>query len=103
MNYLFVHQNFPGQYRHVVRHLTSQPGNQVYFLTQPNENGMLGVRKITYPKDERGPINCHAYAVELDRAIHIGATVADTCRHCASRVLSPISSSATAAGAKRCS
>ena len=80
MNYLFVHQNFPGQYRHVVRHLTSQPGNQVYFLTQPNENGMPGVRKITYPKDERGPINCHAYAVELDRAIHIGATVADTCR-----------------------
>jgi glycosyltransferase involved in cell wall biosynthesis len=81
MNYLFIHQNFPGQYRHVVRHLVSQPGNQICFITQPNENGMAGVHKITYPKDQRGLINCHAYAVELDRAIHCGATVADTCRN----------------------
>ena len=80
MKYLFIHQNLPGQYRHLVRHLASQPGNAVYFITQPNDNGMPGVHKITYPKDQRGPINCHAYAVELDRAIHIGATVADVCR-----------------------
>jgi glycosyltransferase involved in cell wall biosynthesis len=80
VNYLFIHQNFPGQYRHVVHHLASQPGNKIYFITQPNDNAMPGVHKITYPKDQRGQINCHAYAVELDRAIYIGATVADTCR-----------------------
>jgi glycosyltransferase involved in cell wall biosynthesis len=80
MNYLFIHQNFPGQYRHVVRHLASEPSNQIYFITQPNDNAMPGVLKITYPKDQRGHINCHAYAVELDRAIHYGAIVADTCR-----------------------
>jgi glycosyltransferase involved in cell wall biosynthesis len=80
MNYLFIHQNFPGQYRHVVHHLASKPGNQVYFITQPNENAMSGVHKVTYPNDRRGPINCHAYAVELDRAIYIGATVAEVCR-----------------------
>src|SRR5262245_2255137 len=27
--YLFVHQNFPGQYRHVAAHLAAQPGNKV--------------------------------------------------------------------------
>ena len=80
MNYLFIHQNLPGQYRHLVRHLASRPGNQIYFITQPNENSMSGVHKIIYPKDQRGPVNCHAYAVELDRAIYTGATVADTCR-----------------------
>lgn len=80
MNYLFIHQNFPGQYRHVVRHLASRPGNQIYFITQPNENSMSGVYKVTYPKDARGPVNCHAYAVEIDRAIYTGATVADVCR-----------------------
>jgi glycosyltransferase involved in cell wall biosynthesis len=80
MNYLFIHQNFPAQYRHVVRHLASQRGNQIYFITQPNDNALPGVRKVTYPKDARGPVNCHAYAVEIDRAIHTGATVADTCR-----------------------
>src|SRR5450631_4499710 len=80
MYYLFIHQNFPGQYRHVVRHLANQRGNRVYFITQPNENAMVGVTKVTYPKDERGPINCHAYSVEIDRAIHVGATVAGVCR-----------------------
>jgi glycosyltransferase involved in cell wall biosynthesis len=80
MNYLFIHQNFPAQYRHVVRYLADQPGNLVYFITQPNENSMAGVYKISYPKDKRGPVNCHAYAVEIDRAIHTGASVAEICR-----------------------
>jgi glycosyltransferase involved in cell wall biosynthesis len=89
MNYLFIHQNFPAQYRHVVRHLADQPGNQVYFITQPNENEMPGVQKVTYPKDQRGPINCHAYAAEIDRAIHTGATVAGVCRELADNGFRP--------------
>src|ERR1700722_8099485 len=80
MLYLFIHQNFPAQYRPIVRHLASQPHNRVYFITQPNENAMAGVTKVTYPKDERGPINCHAYTLEVDRAIYTGATVAAVCR-----------------------
>lgn len=80
MNYLFIHQNFPAQYKHVVQHLASQRGNQVYFITQPNENAMSGVHKVTYPKDQRGPVHCHAFTAELDRAIFTGASVADVCR-----------------------
>jgi glycosyltransferase involved in cell wall biosynthesis len=79
-NFLFIHQNFPAQYRHVVQHLAALKGNDVRFITQPNENAISGVKKVTYPKDERGAINCHAYSLEIDRAIHTGATVADTCR-----------------------
>jgi len=80
MKYLFIHQNFPAQYRHVVRHLADQPDNEIYFITQPNENVMPGVHKVTYAKDPRGTVNCHTYAAEIDRAIHTGATVADVCR-----------------------
>jgi glycosyltransferase involved in cell wall biosynthesis len=80
MNYLFIHQNFPAQYVHLLRHLADQPGNQLYFITQPNANTMSGVQKITYPKDERDRINCHAYSVEIDRAIYAAASVADKCR-----------------------
>ncbi len=80
MNYLFIHQNFPAQYRHVVRLLASKRGNRIYFITQPNDNAMVGVTKITYPKDDRGLVNCHAYSVEVDRAIHNGAAVAAVCR-----------------------
>ena len=79
-NYLFIHQNFPAQYRHVVQHLASHKGNDVRFITQPNDNVMSGVTKVTYPKDERGAINCHAYSVEIDRAIYAGAAVAEVCR-----------------------
>jgi len=89
MNYLFIHQNFPAQYRHVARHLADQPGNQVTFITQPNENEMPGVRKVTYARDQRGPINCHAYAADIDRAIHTGATVAGVCRALAEQGLKP--------------
>lgn len=80
MNYLFIHQNFPAQYRHVVRKLANQRRNKVYFITQRNENSMAGVYKVMYATDKRGLINCHAYSAELDRAIHTGATVADVCR-----------------------
>ena len=80
MNYLFVHQNFPAQYLHLVRHLARKPGNQICFITQPNDNSIAGVRKITYPKDERKRINCHAYSVEIDRAIYAAANVAEVCR-----------------------
>jgi glycosyltransferase involved in cell wall biosynthesis len=80
VNYLFIHQNFPGQYRHLVRHLIQQPGNHVCFITQPNDNLIAGVHKITYPKDQRGHIHCHANAAELERAIYTGSRVADTCR-----------------------
>jgi len=80
MNYLFIHQNFPAQYRHIVRHLVSRRGNQVYFITQPNDNAMPGVNKITYPRDSRGHVNCHAYSLEIDRAIYAAASVADVCR-----------------------
>jgi glycosyltransferase involved in cell wall biosynthesis len=80
MNYLFIHQNFPGQYRQLAAHLAAQPANTVHFVTQQNQNTLSNVNKITYPKDARGPINCHAYSAELDNAINTGAAVANTCR-----------------------
>jgi glycosyltransferase involved in cell wall biosynthesis len=80
VNYLFVHQNFPGQYRHIVQHLSQDRRNRIFFITQPNDNVMDRVNKIIYPKDERTHVNCHAYAVELERAIHTGAAVAEVCK-----------------------
>jgi len=79
VKYLFIHQNFPGQYRHIVRHLANRAQNDVRFITQPNDNAMPGVAKIVYPGDQRTSINCHKYAIEVDRAIHTGATVAEVC------------------------
>jgi glycosyltransferase involved in cell wall biosynthesis len=89
VNYLFIHQNFPGQYRHIAAHLASRRGNQVYFMTQPNHNSIPGIYKVTYTREQRGSINCHAYSVELDRAISTGAAAADACRSLRSQGFSP--------------
>src|SRR5262249_39139250 len=89
MNYLFIYQNFSAQYIYVVRHLPSQPGNSIYFISHPNANSMAGVHKITYPKDERERVNCHAYSVEFDRAIYAAANVADLCRELRSKGFRP--------------
>ena len=79
MNYLFVHQNFPGQYQHLVAHLVAQ-GHRVVFLTQANSNEMRGVEKLVYPGDARGPLTCHPYTVEFDRAVVVGLATADAAR-----------------------
>jgi hypothetical protein len=48
MKVLFVHQNFPGQYLHVARHLDSLPGNEVVFITQRTDADLPGVEKHVY-------------------------------------------------------
>jgi glycosyltransferase involved in cell wall biosynthesis len=83
MNVLFLHQNFPGQYLHVARHLADQGGHRVRFLTQPNDNHMAGIEKIPYRVEARIPADCHPFTVEIDRAITTGSAVADACNRLA--------------------
>jgi glycosyltransferase involved in cell wall biosynthesis len=53
MRYLFVHQNFPAQFLHLVRHLLRQQRHDVLFISEPNSNVMPGVRRITYSLREQ--------------------------------------------------
>ena len=47
MKFLFIHQNMPGQYVHIARHL-AQSGHEVSFITQPRAAQIAGVRKLEY-------------------------------------------------------
>jgi glycosyltransferase involved in cell wall biosynthesis len=78
MKFLFIHQNFPGQYVHVVRHL-ARTGHQVSFITQPGRGQIDGVRKIEY---EPTPLDTgtHAQLVELGSSIANGHSVARLCQ-----------------------
>jgi len=80
LNYLFIHQNFPGQYQHVVRHLADRPQNRVFFITQPNTNEMRGVTKLVYPVDEAAAGALHPFLPEFDQAVRNGLGVAELCR-----------------------
>jgi glycosyltransferase involved in cell wall biosynthesis len=49
MNILFMHQNMPGQFHHLVRSLAADPANRVAFLTRPKPGNMARVIKVEYP------------------------------------------------------
>jgi glycosyltransferase involved in cell wall biosynthesis len=70
MKVLFVHQNFPGQYLHLARHLGATPGNQVVFLTQRRDNARLpGVTKIVYEPHRKITPNIHHYLVDTEAGV----------------------------------
>ncbi len=78
MKYLFVHQNFPGQFLHIARHLAASRENDVVFVTEPNQNHLSGVRKVPYVVPPPGAITTHVIARDLDAAGRRAETVAVT-------------------------
>jgi glycosyltransferase involved in cell wall biosynthesis len=69
MKVLLVHQNFPGQYLHLARHLGSVPGNQVVFITQRKDGELPGVRKIVYSPRRTVTPQVHHYLRESEAAV----------------------------------
>jgi glycosyltransferase involved in cell wall biosynthesis len=78
VKYLFVHQNFPGQYLHIVRHLVAAKQHDVVFITEPNGNRIPGVRTVPYVKPKVAAAETHVAARELDAAVRRAELVAHT-------------------------
>jgi glycosyltransferase involved in cell wall biosynthesis len=78
MRFLFVHQNFPGQYVHIARHL-AQAGHEVSFITQPRTADIEGVRKIEY-RPAQSVSGSHPYLHDLESSVENGLAVARVCR-----------------------
>ncbi len=76
MKFLFVHQNFPGQFLHIVRHLAKMREHDIVFLTEPNANDIFGVRKVPYAKPRPASQDTHVAARELDVAVRRAEIVA---------------------------
>jgi len=69
MRYLFVHQNFPGQYLHLVRYLARDSANEVVFITQRTDAEIPGVRKVVY-KPHRAVIRgIHHYLGDTEESV----------------------------------
>lgn len=77
---IFIHQNFPAQYRHLAQRLAERPGNTVHFITQPSAAELPGVIKHIYRKTPHEARDCHPFARDLDDAVRTGLAVADLCR-----------------------
>jgi glycosyltransferase involved in cell wall biosynthesis len=69
LKFLFVHQNFPGQFLHLVQNLAASGQHQIVFITEPNENVIPGVHKVPYSRPQPSVEATHPAARELDAGV----------------------------------
>lgn len=71
MKVLFIHQNFPGQFRHIAAHLTKQPETEVRAIGRVNAPGLAGVPVWRYKPHRQSSEHTHPYARTFeDGALH---------------------------------
>ncbi len=76
MRVLFAHQNFPGQYRHLLTHFAADPANEIVFLTRNAHAPFPGIKKIVYQTRREPATGTHHYVRPLERAVLYGQEVA---------------------------
>ncbi|MCL2022504.1 MAG: glycosyltransferase family 4 protein [Betaproteobacteria bacterium] len=75
MKILFIHQNFPGQFRHLVTHLARQPNVEMLAIGRESAPGMNGIRLLRYrPRRASGP-KTHPYVRTFENAVLHGQQV----------------------------
>jgi glycosyltransferase involved in cell wall biosynthesis len=82
VNILIIHQNFPGQYKHLAPALAAMPGNRVIGLGEadnlkrlaPGWGGLSQV--ISYPQPQAASAGTHRYLHGFEAAVRRGQAVA---------------------------
>lgn len=75
MNILFLHRNFPAQFRHISAALASDPNNNVVFITNNDTLQLPNIHKVFYKPKREVPKDCHRYLRFYEESIiHAQAT-----------------------------
>ncbi len=70
MKYLVIHQNFPAQFLHLLRHLAAQNQHELLFITEAQRNQIAGVRKVVRNVPlTTTPADWHPMARDLEMAL----------------------------------
>ena len=79
MQVLFVHQNAPGQFRHLAPHLALDARNKVVFLGEGSRGNLGAVRCLGYAAPSPAGPQTHHYLRRAELAIRRGQAVARSC------------------------
>lgn len=75
MKVLFIHQNFPGQFRHIAAHLAKQPDYQVLAIGRHTAPGLPGVELLRYKPHRTASPQTHPYVRSFEDAVLHGQQV----------------------------
>lgn len=75
MKILFLHPNFPAQFRHLATVLGQDSRNQVVYGTNRREGQIAGVTKVLYEKSRAARAETHHYVRPLENAVLEGQAV----------------------------
>lgn len=75
MRILFLHQNMPGQFKHLAVELAAR-GHDVLFITRNGEASLPGVRRILYAPTREVGAGSHHYLIQTETAVLNGQQVA---------------------------
>jgi glycosyltransferase involved in cell wall biosynthesis len=80
LNILFVHQNMPGQFKHLAPQLARDPANKVVFVTKRDNVDLPGVRRISYPAPRAAKSSTHHYVRLFENSVLHGQQVVRVCQ-----------------------
>jgi hypothetical protein len=69
---LFVHQNFPGQYKNLLLNLAASEQPEIVFLTQRENAPIDGITKVVYAPGREGTENIHPYIRKTEAGVFNG-------------------------------
>jgi glycosyltransferase involved in cell wall biosynthesis len=76
---LFIHQNFPGQYRHIAPVIAQRRGARVIGLGERENIQLPGVQHLRYPAPAGAGEKTHRYLRPIEGAIRRGQAAAQAC------------------------
>jgi len=81
MKYLFIHQNFPAQFLHILRHLAAEKQHELIFLTESDKSNLAGVRKLIHRPGRLPSAGTHPHLREFEMALIRAEAVARSAKH----------------------
>lgn len=83
MNYLFIHQNFPGQFKHIAAALAADPKNRVLALVdEANKRPELtppDVQLVSYKTPQGASKTTHPYLLGYEASVRRGQQIVRAC------------------------